>query len=259
MAFVARAAVRDTGVVNDESRVLRWEACYNVRDLGGYPLAEGRETRWRALIRADTLCRLTDTGRAAVVDYGVRTVIDLRSSKEVAEGGAHPFANRAGHGVDYGHVPIIGLAAEEVLREATSTAHAYALMLDHCRSEFGRTVRAFARASEGGVVVHCGAGKDRTGLVVALLLALAGVPVDVIGEDYALTDVGLQPLYEEWLAKYDDPAEREQRARQLVSYPETIARALAHVDERYGGVAAYLEGVGVTAEERELARARLAG
>jgi protein-tyrosine phosphatase len=78
-------------------RRLSWDACFNVRDLGGHPIVDGGQTRWRAVVRADTLCRLSETGRAALVDYGVRTVIDLRSAREL-EAVPHPFANN-GNGI----------------------------------------------------------------------------------------------------------------------------------------------------------------
>src|SRR5262245_37857138 len=77
------------------ARRLSWDACYNIRDLGGYPTRDGTQTRWRSLVRADTMCRLTADGRAALLDYGVRTVIDLRRSDELRLD-PNPFASPQG-------------------------------------------------------------------------------------------------------------------------------------------------------------------
>ena len=130
-------------------------------------------------------------------------------------------------------------------------------VLDHFRARVGAVVRAVAEAPEGGVLVHCFAGKDRTGIVAALALALAGVPRETIAADYALSDSYLQPLYDELLAVVDDPAERERRALQYRSPPESILAVLDHLDARYGGVAAYLRAAGVTNEQLERIRVRL--
>lgn len=239
-----------------DRRWLRWQACYNVRDLGGLPLSSGGETRERVLVRADSLCRLTERGKRDLAAHGVRTVIDLRWPKEVAAE-PHPFANGASGEVRYLHLPLLNDATEEGLREAKSAAEAYARILDGCRPEFARVLDAVGAATEGAVVVHCAGGKDRTGLVAALLLALAGVPDRAIAEDYALTDVGLRPVHDEWIAKAEDPDERARRAEQVKSRPETMLAALAHVESRYGGVEALLRGAGLGAERVDILRDRL--
>src|SRR5215213_8706915 len=82
------------------TRRLDWDACFNVRDLGGYPLPDGRETRWGAVVRADTLARLTPTGCAALVDYGVQTIIDLRRPREL-ETSPNRFAQPGPHNITY--------------------------------------------------------------------------------------------------------------------------------------------------------------
>jgi len=130
-------------------------------------------------------------------------------------------------------------------------------MLVDCRASFGAAVTAIARAPEGGVLVHCHAGKDRTGLVVALLLTLVGVPDDIIVADYALSDRYLQPLYDEILAAIDDPPRRERLRSWLHARPEGMQGALAALDERYDGAASYLRAAGVSADDLARARERL--
>ena len=133
----------------------------------------------------------------------------------------------------------------------------YCAVLDFFRARVGAVVRAVAEAPEGGVLVHCFARKDRTGIVVALALTLAGVARETIAADYALSDSYLQPLYDELLAVIDDPAERKRRALQYRSPPESILAVLDHLDVRYGGVATYLRAAGVMEEQLARIRGRL--
>lgn len=240
-------------------RRLAWNACYNVRDLGGYETADGRRVRWRALLRADDLCRLTPEGQQALVTYGVRTIIDLRSPSEWAVA-PHPFAAGAPCAPVHHALSLFDeedVAAMAALAAAQNNGVFYCAVLDFFHARVGAVVRAVAEAPEGGVLVHCFAGKDRTGIVAALALALAGVPRETIAADYALSDSYLQPLYDELLAMVDDPAERERRALQYRSPPESILAVLDHLDVRHGGVAAYLRAAGVMDEQLERIRVRL--
>src|SRR5688572_11475261 len=166
-------------------RVLGWDGCLNARDLGGYPTRNGQETRWGAIVRSDNLTPLTAAGRQALVAYGVRTVIDLRRPSETAEF-ANPYAEPGPHDVAYANVPFERPAADPD-REPDSLAAQYRWMLDTFPGGVAAIVTAIARAPAGGVLIHCMGGKDRTGLIAALLLDLAGVERAVIGEDYALT------------------------------------------------------------------------
>jgi protein-tyrosine phosphatase len=149
---------------------------------------------------------------------------------------------------------VVSEEARPALAAATSAADSYRTMIDLCSREFGRIVTAVARAPAGTVALHCHAGKDRTGIVVALLLRLAGVGDPAIAEDYVLSDLGLQQVYREWIAEAGDPQERARRAREAVSRPESILSTLAHVDARHGGVERYLLDAGV--EPADLARLR---
>jgi protein-tyrosine phosphatase len=230
-------------------RVLHWDACYNVRDVGGYDTVDGRQTRWGALLRSDNLCRLTPEGQAALVAHGVRTIIDLRSpSEQIAP---HPFADpiRYGSLLAYLALPLQDdedKTASAELHVEASVRKAYAVYLDRFAPRVAIVVRAVADAPEGGVLVHCHAGKDRTGVVVALLLALAGVPHDTIAADYALSDALLRPLYAQ-----DTPGQR------LASRPDVMLATLVHLNATYGSVRSYLKAQGVSARDMERIKERL--
>jgi protein tyrosine/serine phosphatase len=246
------------------SRNLDWDGCLNVRDLGGHRTRDGSETRYGAVVRADSIRELTNEGWSAAVDYGVRTVVDLRMDVELE---ADPAAELP---VDVVHVPIFQDDDEEAFVEVEAAATAapdytsatrevYLVFLERFRKNVAGAVAAVARAPEGAVVVHCMGGKDRTGLVTALLLHVAGVDDEQIAADYALSEERLQPRHEAWLAEAGTEAERE-RIRRIAATPaESMVGVLAELERRHGSVEAYLRAGGLTDEDLRLARNRLRG
>jgi protein-tyrosine phosphatase len=249
-------------------RELAWEGCLNVRDLGGHRTADGRETRYGAVVRADSVRQLTEAGWQAAVEYGIRTVVDLRGDEELE---ADPPAELP---VDVLHVPFmeeneaafadveaVARAAGEAAGDdvARRTRDVYLIFLEYFKPNVAAALRAVARAPEGGVVVHCVGGKDRTGLLTALLLHLAGVDAEQIGADYALSEERLRPRHDVWIAEAETEAERERLRRVLQSPAASMVGVLAALEERYGSVDDYLRSAGVTDEELQLARARLRG
>jgi protein-tyrosine phosphatase len=238
------------------TRRLAWEGVLNARDLGGYATADGRETRWGAVVRSDNLDALSPAGRAALVDYGVRSMVDLRLPDEVATR-PNPFAEPDTHGIAYTNVSFIDPAAAPP-DEFTTLADDYKGMLERFRTAVAAVMAAIAHAPDGGVLVHCAAGKDRTGLVAALLLGLVGVAPTTIAADYALTDECLRPRNQEWLER--GPGDRAEREALLLRYAPTadvMLEVLDHVTERYGGVEAYLLHAGVAPDDLARLRARL--
>jgi protein-tyrosine phosphatase len=243
------------------SRDLVWEGCLNVRDLGGHRTEDGGETRYGAVVRADSLHQLTDEGWQAVVDYGIRTVVDLRMDEE--REGDPP----AGVAIDVLHVSLfdddkavfeeVEAAAEGAPDVASATREVYLLFLEHFKANVATVIRAVATAPEGGVVVHCMGGKDRTGLVTALLLELGGVDDEQIAADYALSEERLRPRHELWFAEAETDAERERLLRIAQTPASSIAGVLAELKRRYGSVEGYLRSAGLSDEDLALARARL--
>jgi protein tyrosine/serine phosphatase len=247
------------------SRDLHWEGVLNARDLGGHRTEDGRETRFGAIVRADSVHQLTEAGWAALADYGVRTVIDLRNDDERLED-PPPGAD-----VELLHVPFMAGSKEELDRifheveerakaapdVETATRDVYLTFLEHFGRNVAAAVQAVATAQEGAVVIHCAGGKDRTGLLTAFLLDLAGVEAQHIGADYALSEERLQPRHDAWLAEAETEAERE-RLRRITRTPAaSIVGVLEELGRRHGGVEGYLLAGGATTDELERARARL--
>ncbi|MBD0329255.1 MAG: tyrosine-protein phosphatase [Thermoleophilia bacterium] len=245
-------------------RALRWDGCVNVRDLGGLPTADGGETRVRRVVRADSVRGLSDAGWAALADYGVRSILDLRWHEELAEDPPTELP------LDVVHVSLLGdfdaaygreldalAAAQPTAVEATREV--YLAFLRRYAENFARAIAAIADAREGAVVVHCAAGKDRTGLVVALLLRLAGVRDGAIAADYALSEASWAPYVGRWIEDAETERERARRERLALCPPEAVIAVLAALEREHGAVDAYLRRAGATQDELDRAAARLLG
>ena len=222
------------------NRRLDWPDCQNTRDLGGLPRTGGF-TRSGVIVRSDSVAHLTAEGRAAMTAYGVTTVIDLRSPSELLTS-PNPFADGAGPA--YVNRPLVDDRMMLKLGEASDMYGRYLMMLEHRQEAFCDILNSVAEA-EGGVVFHCFAGKDRTGLVAALMLAVAGVTDEAIAADFAETDAQLAARYQEWLAAAA-PQRRQEMLEELQCPPERILGVLDHLDQRWGGAEAYLEAAGMS-------------
>jgi hypothetical protein len=229
------------------TRILRWEGCVNVRDLGGLPTRDGGETQFGVVVRADSIGTLNDDGWRALVDYGVRTAVDLRGEDEAADDPPR-------------EAPVAVVRFPMPPREAPpawewpSMREAYLGLLERFAPQFAGAVSTAARG-EGAVVIHCAGGRDRTGLACALMLTLAGVEPEVVAADHALSDESWGPRNEEWYAAARDERERERRRR--VSAP--AGRTMVEVLERLGDVRAYLRRGGAAEEDLDTLVVRLRG
>jgi protein-tyrosine phosphatase len=224
-----------------DTRRLDWPDCQNTRDLGGLPRPGGL-TRMGVLVRSDSMAHLTATGREAMSAYGVTTIIDLRSVSEVLTS-PNPFANGPGNRVAYLHLPLVDDSMMVKLGDAIDMYGRYLMMLERRQEAFRDIFNAVATAN-GAVVFHCFAGKDRTGLVAAILLSLAGVAPDAIAADFAETDTQLAKKYQEWL-EAAAPERRKEMREDLQCPPERMLGVLNHINEKWGGVALYLEASGL--------------
>jgi protein-tyrosine phosphatase len=248
-----------------QTRDLVWDGCLNVRDLGGLPTADGGETRPGAVVRADSVRLLSEDGWRALVDHGVTLVVDLRGAHERDE---DPPAELP---VEVVHVPFMEASEaewEEIAEEleaataaapdvATATRDAYVIFLERFKPNVAASLRAVAHAPEGGVVIHCVGGKDRTGLLTAFLLHLAGVDEETIAEDYALSEERLRPRHESWFEAAESEEELERLQRIAQTPAASMLGVFAELERRYGGVEAYLLDAGVSEDELELVRARM--
>jgi protein-tyrosine phosphatase len=247
------------------SRDLVWDGLLNVRDLGGHSTEDGGETRYGSIVRADSVRQLSDEGWKTLVDYGMKTVVDLRTNEEL-EG--DPPAELP---VEVLHVPLMETdrgdweqvqgeldAAVKAARDvAGATRDVYLIFLEHYAPNVAAAIRAVANAPEGGVVIHCAGGKDRTGLVTAFLLHLAGVATDEVAKDYALSEERLRTRHEKWIAEAQSEEERERLKRMAQTPADSIKGVFSELERRYGSVEGYLRHAGLTDEELAEARARL--
>jgi protein tyrosine/serine phosphatase len=231
---------------------LTWPNCLNVRDLGGLPTTDGRQIMAGALIRSDNLTRLTEAGVEAVRAASVSRIIDVRTHPE-CEGDPSPFATDP----LYRNMPLYN--ADDPYDPTLSLEQHYIMMLDRNPDLLAAAVGAIADAPTGGVVVHCHAGKDRSGNVVALALSLAGVPAESVAADYAVLDDRMRDNFAEQLALIDDPTERRQLAESFTARPETMLAVLKHLEHAHGGVEQYLRQGGLGDDQVNALRARLVG
>ena len=184
--------------------------------------------------------------------YGVTTVLDLRSNEELVRNPS-PYAN--GDGVSYVHCELIDDANMTQIGDSQSMFDRYIFIVEKRPQAFRQVLEAVAGV-EGCVLFHCFAGKDRTGLVAAMLLSVAGVAPDDIAADYGQTDLQLAPQYERWIA--EAPAEKRDAFRdELRCPPERILGVLDHIERRWGGVAGYLEAAGMAPSTIDRVAAKL--
>ncbi|MFC7620790.1 tyrosine-protein phosphatase [Microlunatus sp. GCM10028923] len=242
-----------TGEIDETYRPLHldWPSCLNARDLAGMPTKGGGRIRAGALIRTDGHHRLTEQGVAAVRDYGVTRIIDLRRQRELDREPSPFFGNPL-----YLHHPVQNPADPD--HEWMTLADIYIAMLDLRPDLYAAAVAAVADAPPGGVVVHCAGGKDRTGITVALSLAVAGVEPAVIAADYALTEARLAEESAAHLETIADSREREIVAGLQPTPPENMIKVLDHLTEKYGSIEGFLEAGGLTADQLAALRDRLA-
>ena len=222
-------------------RHVRLPGTRNLRDVGGYPAGDGRQTRWRTLLRTDSLDQLPVASQQALHELGVRLVIDVRWEHEV-EG--RPSVFRDSDEVGYRSMPLMPDRAV-----ADGIAATYRHMFDTRATALAGIARALLEPGGLPAVIGCAAGVDRTGVTVALLLAAVGVPADVVAADYALsvesfaTD-GAESGLADWRGG----------AVTLDCQPEYMLEALDHLERVHGGAPALLARHGLGDADLECLR-----
>jgi protein-tyrosine phosphatase len=210
----------------DIDRVLRWDGCVNVRDLGGLPLADGGETAYRVVVRADWLPGLSEAGRRELVDYGVSLIVDLRPEREDRSDQYERLP-----------VPVVRQAMDPRPLPAAwdwpSMHEAYVGLADRYRVELAQALTLLGDA-EPPAAIHCAGGRDRTGIACGMALWLAGVEPDAIAADHALSDESWAPFNHEWVERAEDDEERERRLRVLRPAGRTLAEVLEEIEREEG-------------------------
>ncbi|GAC1360439.1 MAG: hypothetical protein NVSMB44_12060 [Ktedonobacteraceae bacterium] len=234
-------------------RYLALEGSYNIRDIGGYTTRDGRMTRWGTVLRADSLSNLPLASQRALLDYPVRTIIDLRRGSELQ---ASPDVFADSPLVKYINISL--LEDESRIAQMHSLEELYRFMLDDSQQEIKQVIEAMAQEDTFPCVLHCTIGKDRTGLIVALLLSLGKVPADTIADDYALSEQYLDPLFKAFRARAEENGVDTERLAWIVhSRQETMHATLAYLQERYGDARGYLSSLGITDQQIENILSRL--
>ncbi len=224
-------------------REFRFSQVFNFRDVGGYPTVDGHRVRWRRLFRSDALSALGAQDRAEFSALGVRTVLDLRRPREVAQHGRVPaWDGLTYHHLHPDHPEWDDTPYEEGTDPSRYLADRYHDLARHGAADLARAVSVVADETAAPLVVHCVAGKDRTGVVCALVLALLGVADEHIDADYTRSTAN----NEAWVAH-----QRRNGHPDLVmqtwwrSHPGTMRTFLSELREQHGSVADYLTRAGL--------------
>jgi protein-tyrosine phosphatase len=240
----------------------------NFRDIGGYPTGDGGRVRRGVVFRSGSLDELSEDDVPVLRSLGVCAVADLRREPERAEVTPPWFAasgiavSQLPIGTRVAHLKSIAtrmLAGEITDFDADDMVDIYTTLLTHYPAEFGEVVRVIARA-DGATVVHCTAGKDRTGVAIGLLLSFLGVDDETVAEDYALSQQNYsQPLLAELEVRFAELDVDLERVRAFFeAQPAVMLGLLADLRARFGGAADYLAGpAGVSLDDLERVRARL--
>jgi len=238
--------------MHNPERLLAFPALLNARDLGGYPTVDGSQTRWRSLLRSDDLAQLTPAGIQALADFGVATVLDLRWSEEILLNPS-PIGSHAPQ-IRYVHSSLLASTPAQwrELAQGCEKEHWKCVVLEQVRPQLRDVLAVIAAAAPGPLLFHCVAGKDRTGLIAALMLTLAEVKPESIAADYAESSHMLGNAY---LARYTDVDPQD--VLENVRCPEEGVHNMLAYLEREGGIREYLGKIGLNDLQIARLRARL--
>lgn len=242
-------------VVDLRDREHAFEGSVNFRDLGGLETEDGHMVRRGAFFRSDALSQLTGVDLDQLQALGIATMIDLRTHDELERYGVSPLRK---HGVRHLHLPLIDRTDGPAALDPELTLGVfYVRMLEQAGARIRTLFETLADASALPAVVHCTAGKDRTGVVVALVLKTLSVPNSAIVADYAMTDRNMARLIESRAGEGQSISAMDIPAHYMRAVPETMEYFLATLEKRWGTVEDYLDAIDVARPVRESVRARL--
>lgn len=231
----------------ERSRSLNFDGTINLRDLGGYQTYDRRETKWGVLLRSGNLDRVPPSSQKRMIDYGVNTIIDLRDQWEQA---AYPNVFTDSERVRYYNLPFIGDGDEDFrqqMEDAPDLAAIYILLLENRKPQIRQIIEYIANKPNGCAIIHCVSGKDRTGLVTALVLAALGIPEATIVDDYSLTEKYLVLQRQMWLEQAKDNQEDLRRLqRDISANAQTMHDTIAYLKTNYGDLSGYIQAIGIS-------------
>ena len=234
-----------------------FEGCFNFRDIGGYKAADGRTVRWGRYFRAGRQDRMTVEDLNKVKELGIRTQIDLRRPDEALDQGRGPLE---GLGANYENIAVIPEGGTDQLSRLVGdtgiSGKRYLGYLGFGPESWIRMFKIFAKSNDHPVLVHCTAGKDRTGVTTAFLLSILGVDRPLIEADYILTnrDVARQVTFLENTVGLPEGMSREYMTRVAGVPEDAMGDFLDGLDENYGGALGYLRSIGIDDEIQETIR-----
>jgi len=219
-------------------RLVPLEGAFNFRDLGGYPVVGGGRTRWGCLYRSDGLQDLTEADAAALGERHLATVIDLRTDVELERWGRGLIGDAP---IRWEHLSVLRAEGGESVAapETDDLAERYLWYLEVGGRPVARALEVLAEPGATPAVFHCAAGKDRTGVLAALILDAIGVEPEAIVTDYAETSAHLDPILER-LAANAPPTQPSVPPSRLTVEPATMERFLERLQQRYGGAAKWM-------------------
>jgi len=239
------------------NRRIDLDGCFNFRDLGGYPTESGKRIRWRTMFRSDALHHLSAADADRVVDeLAIGHIVDLRSTAELEAEGRGVLTRRT---PSFHHLPLFDGDTSEgrAQAEEITLADRYFLMAEYARDPIARVIDTLA-GSDTPAVYHCAAGKDRTGVISAILLGLLGVSDDLVVMDYAASQDQLDSIIERLMETEGYQEMFEQLPPDtLHAQPETMISLLARVRDQYGDMTGYVRDIGVAEQAIDRLRARL--
>lgn len=231
------------------------EGVLNCRELGGYPTSNGEQTAWHTFLRSSELSQLSPKDTHFIKSYGIHTIIDLRAEEELVYS-PNPLATHADF--TYEHHPLLtGELNNPMFANPTfQMGDMYVDLLENSPG-IAPVMQTIAR-SEKGVLFHCSAGKDRTGIIAMLLLSLVGVSREDIVSNYEVTYTHIRPMFDVKIegAPFDMD---KMNPEFLYSKPASIEKAIEHLQKNYGDAASYLKTKGLTSTEIEQIQCLLTG
>lgn len=240
---------------SEKKRILELEGIQNLRELGGYTTRSGQKILYNRLLRSGNLDQVPAKTQVRLLAYGVNYIIDVRDQWEQAKY-SNVFTDNAN--VRYQNIPFIGDAhlkddeSERKMDEADSLSDTYAFLLDNCKVQIASIMQAIAESSKTDcTIVHCVAGKDRTGLIIALLLAILDIPDETIIQDYAYSGLWSKELENQWQIEGDDSQQIMKRKRDAAATQGIMQKTLRYLEESYGGINDYLDAIGCDKVLRE--------
>lgn len=236
-------------IIMGNLRRLQLENVVNCRDLGGYP-CDSKSTAFGRFLRCGIPLTPTQADIVALLKHGVTTVIDLRGDFETQ---TMPSVFKYLDSVDYHHLCLFEINAAIDNDFDGTLARSYEISIENYKENYAKVLNIIANAKDGCILYHCYFGKDRTGMLTALLLYIAGVCFEDIIADYQVSYTYLLPFIEREKAQKNETMWETNEAN-FLSEADNMASLLNFINKKYGSIMGYLHHIGITDETIEKIR-----